>query len=200
MIMRTVGFNAPVKVTKTLYTSLIRSDLEFGSCLWSGTSKHNVQLLEGVQRRATKFILHYPNQDYKERLTNLDLFPLALRRDKIDLLFFYRCKEGHYDLNINNYVEFSYRNGQDHPTTRSSSDSLKLKIPCCKTEAHMAFYFNRIVQLWNQLPLSTRMAGSFSLFKSEVGDFLKSHFTQFFSSSNICSWSSTCRCSNCRLA
>ena len=83
MIMRTVGFNAPVKVTKTLYSSLIRSDLEYGSCLWSGTSKHNIQVLEGVQRRATKFILHYPDQDYKERLSSLDLLPLSLRRENL---------------------------------------------------------------------------------------------------------------------
>jgi len=199
MIMRTIGFDAPVKISKTLYSSLIRSDLEYGSCLWSGTSKHNVQILEGVQRRATKFILHYPDQDYKERLTSLDLLPLTLRRDKFDLLFFYRCKEGHYDLDINNFVEFrNNKNGQDHPTTRSSSDSLKLKPKKCKTEAHMVFYFNRIVPLWNQLPLCTRKADSFSMFKAGVGNFLKSHFTHNFCSSDTCSWSSTCRCSNCR--
>ena len=201
MIMRTVGFNAPVKVTKTLYSSLIRSDLEYGSCLWSGTSKHNIQVLEGVQRRATKFILHYPDQDYKERLSSLDLLPLTLRRDKFDLQFFYRCKEGHYDLNVNNYVKFynNNKNGQDHPTTRSSTDSLRLKPQRCKTEAHMLFYFNRIVPLWNQLPLSTRMAGSFSLFKAGVGEFLESHFAQNFCPADTCSWSSICRCSNCRL-
>ena len=199
MIMRTVGFHAPVKVTKTLYSSLIRSDLEYGSCLWSGTSKHNVQVLEGVQRRATKFILHYPDQDYKERLTSLKLLPLTLRRDKFDLLFFYKCKEGHYDLNIDNFTEFSVRNGLGHPTTRSSSDSFKLKSQFCKTEAHIAFYFNRIVPLWNQLPLSTRKAGSFSIFKFGVGVFLRSHFNQNFCPSNTCSWSATCRCSNCRL-
>ena len=65
MIMRTVGFNAPVNVPKTLYSSMIRSDLEYGSYLWSDTSKRNKQCLERVQRRATKFIMHYPDQDYK---------------------------------------------------------------------------------------------------------------------------------------
>ena len=156
-------------------------------------------MLEGVQRRATKFILHYPDQDYKERLEHLDLLPLTLRRDKCDLLFFYRCKEGHYDININNYVEFSNRHGKDRPTTRSSSDPFRLKIHRCKTEAHMNFYFNRIVQLWNQLPFQTRSAGSFSLFKSGVVEFLNSHFSQNFCTSDACSWSSYCRCAHCRL-
>ena len=75
LIKRTVGFNAPVNVTKALYLALIRSDLEFGSCLWSGTSRHNVECLEGVQRRATKFIMHFPDLDYRERLGQLNLPP-----------------------------------------------------------------------------------------------------------------------------
>ena len=61
LIKRTVGFNAPVNVTKALRLTLIRSDLEFGSCLWSSTSRHNVECLKGVQKRATKFIMHYPD-------------------------------------------------------------------------------------------------------------------------------------------
>ena len=56
MVMNIVGFNPPVRVTKTLYSSPIRSDLEYGSCLRSGTSKHNIQALEGVQKGAAMFI------------------------------------------------------------------------------------------------------------------------------------------------
>ena len=153
MIMRSVGFNAPVKVTKTLYTALVRDDLEYSSCLWSGTSKQNVQLIEGVQRRATKFIMHYPDMDYKERLTSLDLLPLSSRRELNDLNFFYRCKLGQYDLDVNKYVVFNSDNQQNRPTTRLSSDHLALSFQRCKTESHKQSYFNRIVPLWNQLPL-----------------------------------------------
>ena len=200
MIMRTVGFNAPERVTKTLYSSLIRSDLEYGSCLWSGTSKHNVQLLEGVQRRATKFIMHYPDQDYKARLTSLNILPLSLRRDKIDLLFFFRCKSGHYDLDINKFVEFrGVHNRQDHPTTRSSSDLFRLKSHFCRTEAHKVTHFNRIVSLWNQLPSETRQAVNFGTFKSQVADFLDSTFDSTFDPLNVCTWGLVCTCSNCRL-
>ena len=38
-------------------------------------------LLENVQRRATKFILGYPeNMNYKERLSILGIMPLEYRR------------------------------------------------------------------------------------------------------------------------
>ena len=79
--------NVNAKVTKTLHSSLIKSDLEYVSCLWSGTSKHNIQVLECVQRRATKFILHYPDQDYKEILSSLGLLPLTLMIERFDLEF-----------------------------------------------------------------------------------------------------------------
>ena len=49
------GYEAPVRVSKTLYSALIRSNLEYCSSVWSGTSKRNIRLIEGVQRRATKF-------------------------------------------------------------------------------------------------------------------------------------------------
>ena len=55
--------------------------------LWGGTSKYNIHVLKGLQKRAKhKFILHYPDQDYKERLWSLVLLPLTVRKDKfVDL-------------------------------------------------------------------------------------------------------------------
>ena len=45
MIKRAIGFNAPEKVSKSLFTALVWSDVEYGSSLWSGTSKRNLQLI-----------------------------------------------------------------------------------------------------------------------------------------------------------
>lgn len=147
MIMGTVGYNAPSNVTKTLYTALVRRDLEYCSCLWSGTSKHNVHLIESVQRQATKFILHYPDMDYKERLTSLELLPLSFRRELCDLNFFHRCQMGRYDLNSDKYVIFNAEHPKNRPTTRLSSDSLALISHRCKTESHKDSFFIRIVPL-----------------------------------------------------
>ena len=156
LIKHAVGFNTPVNVTKALYLALIRSDLEFGSYLVSGTSRHNVECLEGVQRWVTKFIMHSPDLDYRERLCQLNLLLLMLCREHLDLLlFFFKCITGVYDLDINKYVKFcNSGSGQGHPTTRSSTDPFLLKVHFCRTEAFKSSFFNRIlvVSLWNQLP------------------------------------------------
>ena len=200
LIMRTVGFKAPEKITKALYNALIRSDLEFGSCLWSGTSRHNIKCLEGVQRRATKFIMHYPDLDYRERLCHLGMLPLTLRREQLDLSLFFKCFVNTYDLDVNKHVKFYYSEaGQDHPTTRASADSSRLRTPICKTEAFKATFFNRIVPIWNQLPSSVRISSSFSVFKHNAVSFLNSRFESNFEPADMCTWSSVCSCARCRL-
>ena len=88
MIKRAIGFNAPEKVSKSIFTALVRSDVEYGSSLCSGASKRNLQLIGAIQRRATNYILHYPDLDYREHLTKLKLLPLSFRRELIDLTFF----------------------------------------------------------------------------------------------------------------
>ena len=81
-----IGFNVPEKVSRSLFTALVTSDVEYGSSLWSGTSKRNLQLIEGIQRRATNYILHYPDLDYRECLTKLKLPPLYFRREILLLI------------------------------------------------------------------------------------------------------------------
>ena len=140
MIKRAIGFNAPEKVSRSLFTALVRSDVEYGSSLWSGTSKRNLQLIEGIQRKATNYILHYPDIDYRERLSKLKLLPLSFRREIIDLTFFLKCKLELCDLNLNNFVVFN-STLQNRPTTRSSAAPLLLIPKRCKTESHRASFF-----------------------------------------------------------
>ena len=157
-----------------------------------------MQLIENVQRRATKFILHYSNIDYKERLVKLDLLPLSLRREICDVNLFQRCINGHYDMLLDNFVVFNTP-VQDRPIARSSSDHLKLIPQRCRTESHQLSFFHRIVPIWNQLPFHIRSALSFSSFKTQVHQFYQSIFSSKFDPTDTCTWITNCRCPRCRL-
>ena len=50
------------KVRKTLYLTLVRSQLGYCSQVWAPQTTYEIQTLEGVQRRSTKFILSLPFQ------------------------------------------------------------------------------------------------------------------------------------------
>ena len=56
---------------KLLYIAWVRSRLEYASWVWSPHTKRNINNLEQVQRRATRFILGRDYSEY-ERLSKLN--------------------------------------------------------------------------------------------------------------------------------
>ena len=58
-----------------IYTgkSLIRSIIDYGITVWYPSSKKNIQLIENVQRRATKLVPELKGLSYQDRLRSLNL-------------------------------------------------------------------------------------------------------------------------------
>ena len=107
-----------IPVKKTLYISLVRSQLTYGSQLWHPHLIKDIVNLERVQRRATCFILNDFNSSYKFRLLNLNLFPLMYLFDYHDIMFFVTSlKQPSTHFNIFDYLKFSCSN------TRSSTSN-----------------------------------------------------------------------------
>ena len=76
-----------VHIRKALYCSLVRPQLEYASERWSPEQVTYKRMLENVQRRATKFILDYPQHySYTMRLVKLNLLPLEHRKTWNDLV------------------------------------------------------------------------------------------------------------------
>ena len=66
LILRNFDYKAP-EVMKKLYTAFLRPHLEYAIQFWSPNYIENQNLLERVQRRATKFIPTLCNLSYEER-------------------------------------------------------------------------------------------------------------------------------------
>ena len=92
---------------KQLYISLLRSHLSFCSQVWKPQYVKDIQMLERIQRRATKYILNNYSMDYKSRLTSLHLLPISLWLDLHDLLFLVKCLQDPDDnIEINRFITF----------------------------------------------------------------------------------------------
>ena len=86
-----------------LYIYLVRPHLEYACEVWSPQQAYLVDILEGVQRRATTVITKH--KPYGERLKDLKLLPLVLRRKYFDLIFLFKCRQGLCEMDLSNYLE-----------------------------------------------------------------------------------------------
>ena len=89
LLRRTFHNCNSVHSKKLLYISLVRSQLIYGSQVWRPHLLKDIDALEAIQRRSTKFILNDYTIDYKSRLLSLQLLPLTMLYELNDILFFF---------------------------------------------------------------------------------------------------------------
>ena len=100
LLKRTCPLLTNAAIRRTLYLSLVKSQLCFGTQVWSPSHSYLQGKIEHVQRRATRWILQtrVGEMSYQERLIKLDLLPLVYDRELNDLTFFCKCLYGLTDF------------------------------------------------------------------------------------------------------
>merc|ERR1712240_722354 len=90
-----IGFSCLDKeIFMNLYPVLVRPLLEYCVQVWSPYKRKFINLLEGVQRRATKLVPELRELQYEERLKKLGLTTLEERRVRGDMIETYKILTG----------------------------------------------------------------------------------------------------------
>ena len=118
-----------------------------------------------IQRRGTKLILGQNDLSYEDRLKRLNMLSLEKRRYLFDVTFLYKALNGYLNIDLTPLLYFYC---QADPYKFRHVDDYSLKLNFVRTTKFKYSYFNRIVEMWNSLPLEIRLAPSLEAFKSNV--------------------------------
>jgi ribonuclease P/MRP protein subunit RPP40 len=99
MIKRSFCYLSKDVVLK-LYKSLVRPHLEYCVQAWRPYLKKDIELIEGVQRRATKLIKSLKDETYENRLKKLHLTSMETRRLRGDLIEVFKMFKGMDNLDV----------------------------------------------------------------------------------------------------
>ena len=75
--------------------------MEYGSVVWSPSTSRNIDKLERIQRKGSKFILGQIDISYEDRLKCLNLLSLEKRRYPFDVVtFLYKAFNGYLNIDL----------------------------------------------------------------------------------------------------
>lgn len=167
MIKRNINYKSKDVIIR-FYKALVRPKLEYCVQAWCPYLKKDMDILERVQRRATKMIAGLRNVKYEDRLVVTGLLPLDKRRVRGDLIQVFKF--------INSIDKIDYRklfniSEASRPKTRGHCQKLVKKRS--RLELRKNFFSQRVVNTWNGLPQTVVDAESVNSFKNKLDKFDK---------------------------
>ena len=144
-----------------LYKAMIRPVIEYGNCIWGPFYKGDIDMVEKLQRRATKLVPELKHIPYGDRLKKLNLPTLKHRRTRGDMITLYKMITGKIQTD-KEFIQVERKKYQ----TRGHPLRLK-KILSLKRERRNHL-ISRAVNKWNALPEMVVFANSTNTFKNQL--------------------------------
>ena len=148
-----------------LYKSLVRPNFEYCIQAWRPHLVKDIEMLEKVQRRATRMMVGNRDMTYERRLKYVGLTTLETRRERADLLEVYKILNGLEGVNEKDFFIRDNRKSRGH--------AFKLFKKRVRLDIAKYSFSNRICNAWNSLPNAIVDSPSVNAFKNGLDNYLK---------------------------
>ena len=153
------------KTFVSLFKTLVRTHLEFASSVWHPYKMKHIDMIENVQRRATKQLPGMKNLTYAERLKKLKLPSLNYRRTRGDMIELYKILNHKYDREAAQFVKL-WKDMTSRTGVRGNS--MKIYPHRARTELRKNSFVIRTAKIWNNLPENIVTAPTTNSFKNRL--------------------------------
>ena len=149
----------------TLFKSIVRPYLEYGSNVWFVIYKKEAIQIENVHRRATKLVKNIQHLSYTERLKYLGLPSLQYRRLRANMVETFKI--------LNNIDKVQHKHIFPISRTATTGHNQKIYKKNSRTNIRKYSFSQRIVDMWNSLPKQVIETKTVNTFKRQLNNHWK---------------------------
>ena len=152
-----------------IYKVFVRPHLEYAVSAWSPWHRKDAEILEKIQRRATRRMSDIRGT-YPQRLQQLGLTTLEERRERGDAIEVFKYVRGFLDVEKETLFK---TNNTEHPKTRHQHTFMPLAVPRANLDLRKNFFTVRGAKLWNSLPSVLRESKTINKFKNVYDTYME---------------------------